>query len=202
MPASNAKQPAEKLPSDNRAGQGGILFLVSLLIFFLASICLYGLYAYWRRDAPQSTTPLPNQFLFSTICLLGISGLVHWATRMVRRDRLSNTGKLLGISALLALMFMAVQVLAMSELLQSRANSAGLGYGVAGMIVVLAVLHGLHVLGGVVALFVVAAGAFIGRYDHERHWPIDFTAHYWHFLDIVWLCMLVAFWLTSGGFEF
>ena len=68
------------------------------------------------------------------------------------------------------------------------------------MVIVLAVLHGLHVAGGVIALGIVAARAAIGRYDHERYWAVDFSALYWHFLDVIWLCMLTAFWWTTGGF--
>ena len=69
------------------------------------------------------------------------------------------------------------------------------------MVYVLALLHALHVAGGVVALGIVSTRSWLGRYDHERHWPVDFTAQYWHFLDAVWIFMLAAFWLTTGGFE-
>jgi len=40
----------------------------------------------------------------------------------------------------------------------------------------------------------------MGKYDHERYWPVEFSAHYWHFLDLVWLCMLAVFMMTTGGF--
>ena len=68
------------------------------------------------------------------------------------------------------------------------------------MVVVLAFLHALHVAGGIIALGVVAVRASHGRYDHERHFAVDFTANYWHFLDIVWLVMLASFWATTSGF--
>jgi cytochrome c oxidase subunit 3 len=68
------------------------------------------------------------------------------------------------------------------------------------MVIVLAVLHALHVMGGIIALALVTARAGLGRYDHERFWAIQFSAYYWHFLDLVWIVMLVAFWATSGGF--
>ncbi len=35
--------------------------------------------------------------------------------------------------------------------------------------------------------------ALRGSYDHERHWPVDICATYWHFLDVVWVVMLVTF---------
>jgi cytochrome c oxidase subunit 3 len=104
------------------------------------------------------------------------------------------------ISAVAAVLFMNVQFRAMVEMLSGPATYHGTGKGVAGMVVVLALLHALHVLGGVVALAVVSVRSYLGRYDHERYWPVDFTAQYWHFLDAVWLCMLTAFWMTTGGF--
>jgi len=189
-----------RLPSDQRYQLGGWLFLISLMMFFLASILLFALYAYWRREDPQSAEPLPLGFVLSTVCLILISGLAHGATRTIRREQRLPTAGLLGITSLLALAFMGVQFTAMRDLLGGSSLAAGNGRGLAGMIFVLAFLHALHVAGGVIALGIVSVRAALGRYDHERHWPVDFAAQYWHFLDVVWLCMLLAFWLTSGGF--
>lgn len=189
------------LPNDRRQHLGGMLFLVSLFVFFISSLLLYGFYAYSRRDDPQSLARLPSGFLISTVCLLLISILVHWATRTVRRDRGTGTSVLLAISAVMASAFMGMQFFSMTELMGSEALMGGTGKGVAGMVVVLAILHALHVAGGVIALGIVSVRSLAGKYDHERHWPVDFAAQYWHFLDAVWLCMLVAFWMTTGGFE-
>ena len=194
------KNPQAVLPSDQRFRLGGTLFLGSLLIFFLCSIFLYALYAFWRRDDPQSMEKLPISFLVSTACLVLISGLVHMATRTIRREKRTATSVLLGISVISALIFMAIQFVSMVKLLNGPGTFGGTGKGVVGMVVVLAILHALHVFGGVIALGLVATRSLEGRYDHERHWPVDFAAQYWHFLDVIWLCMLAAFWLTTGGF--
>jgi len=190
------------LPVDRRVKQGGWLFLLSLLVFFISTILLYGLYAYSRRGDPLSLVPLPKAFLVSTFCLVAISFLVHAATRMVRRDRFHATAWLLGISTGASIIFIIVQCYAMNQLLLGPASFEGPGRGVAGMVVVLAILHALHVLGGIFALGIVASRSAVGLYDHERHWPVDFAADYWHFLDLVWICMIVAFWMTTGGFGF
>jgi cytochrome c oxidase subunit 3 len=199
MSESRSEVPV-KLPSDVRHQLGGTLFLASLLVFFVTSILLYAIYAWSRRDDPQSHVPLPLSFLVSTVLLIAISGLVHLSKRTVRRDRSVATFLLLTTSGLGAIVFMGVQLHAMDELLDGQALAEGMGYGVAGMVVVLAFLHALHVAGGVIALAIVSPRSLMGKYDHERHWPVDFTAQYWHFLDLVWLCMLAAFWTTSGGF--
>ncbi|MDA8745598.1 cytochrome c oxidase subunit 3 [Rubripirellula amarantea] len=189
-----------RLPDDRRFQLGGALFLGSLFVFFVSSILLYGFYAYSRRDDPQSSATLPSSFLISTVCLLVISILVHLATRAVRRDRMNATCGLLAVSGLAATIFMGVQFFAMSEMLGGPAMREGTGKGVAGMVAVLAFLHALHVAGGVISLGIVSVRSWQGKYDHERHWPVDFAAQYWHFLDGVWLCMLAAFWFTTGGF--
>lgn len=201
MPLS-LKNSRTVLPSDSRFQLGGTLFLVSLVVFFLASILLYGIYANTRIDDPQSDATLPSAFLISTVSLIVISLLVHGATRAIRRERRKTTCLLLVISAIAALLFMAVQYFALIQMLQGPAMDGGTGKGVAGMVAVLAILHALHVAGGVVALGIVSIRSLLGKYDHERHWPVDFCAQYWHFLDLVWLFMLAAFWLTTGGFGF
>lgn len=188
------------LPNDQRYRQGGWLFLGTLLIFFVSSLLLYAIYAFTRQNDVQSDVPLPMSFLTSTVCLIGISFLVHWATRAVRRSKLVTTATLLGVSAVAAIIFMAVQYTSMRDLLSGPAMQGGTGKGVAGMVVVLAFLHALHVAGGVIALGIVSVRAALGKYDRERHWPVDFAAQYWHFLDVIWLCMLVTFAVTTGGF--
>lgn len=187
------------LASDRRAQLGGLLFLGSLLIFFVASIMLYILYAFERRAEPQTAAALPATFLLSTSLLIGVSGVLHAATRAVRREQRRRLVVYLGTGVAAACVFMGVQMLAMSEMLNDPQFASAPHKGVFGMVIVLAVLHGLHVAGGVIALALVAARAAIGRYDHERYWAVDFSAMYWHFLDVIWLCMLVAFWMTTGG---
>jgi cytochrome c oxidase subunit 3 len=192
--------PAAVLPSDFRAKQGGLLFLGMLFVFFASSLLLYAFYASSRRDDPYSTATLPWFFLASTGCLVAISGFLHLATRTVRRDHLAKTTILLFTSLGAALVFLVIQVIAMIQMIQETTLEAGNGRGLVGMVVVLAFLHALHVAGGVIALGIVGVRAGLGRYDHERHFAIDFAAQYWHFLDAIWIAMLVAFCFTTGGF--
>ncbi len=188
------------LPSDVRARQGGWLFLTTLTVFFLSSLVLYAVYVVLRADDPYRHATMPATFLVSTLCLVLVSGLLHWATLAVRRDRWRQTSLLLLVSAAVASLFLGLQMTAMVQMIQETILVAGNGRGVVGMVVTLAFLHAVHVAGGVIALGIVAVRTACGHYDHERHFAIDFTAHYWHFLDLVWLAMLVAFWTTTGGF--
>ncbi len=190
---------AARLPTDLRYRQGGWLFLGMLLVFFVSSLLLYANYAISRQSDPQTAVQLPTSFLTSTLCLIVISVVLHLSTRTVRRSKRLSTAVLLLVAAILAVVFMLIQYRSMIDLLSGPAMRGGTGKGVAGMVVVLAFLHALHVAGGVISLGIVGVRAGLGRYDHERYWPVDFAAHYWHFLDLVWLCMLATFALTTGG---
>ena len=112
------------------------------------------------------------------------------------------TSTLLSVSGIAAIGFVWMQCGAMYGMLNGPALAEGTGKGVAGMLIVLAFLHALHVAGGIIALGVVSVHSLRGKYDHERHWPVDFAAQYWHFLDVIWLFMLLVFWMTTGGFAF
>lgn len=190
------------LPADKRAQQGGLLFLSALLMFFLASILLYLLYAFVRRGEVESSQPLPISFLLSTGLLLVVSGILHFATLAVAREQRTRAVTLLVVGLFGALGFMAAQGYSLWEVLVEPKFAISPHKGVVGMVLVLAFLHALHVVGGVISLGIVTTRAALGQYDHERNWAVRFATLYWHFLDIVWICMLVAFWGTSGGFQF
>lgn len=190
------------LPADKRAQQGGLLFLSALLIFFLSSIFLYLLYAFVRRDEVESTQPLPISFLLSTGLLVIVSALLHFATVAVAREQRTRAIGLLTAGLLGAIAFMGAQGYSLWEVLVEPDFASSPHKGVVGMVIILAFLHALHVVGGVISLGIVTTRAALGQYDHERNWAVRFATLYWHFLDVIWICMLAAFWGTSGGFEF
>jgi len=190
----------DQSPTDRRYQQGGWLLLASLLMFFLSSVLLYGFYAYWRRDDPLSLVPLPLDYLVSTVMLLATSSTLHLATLAIRRERRTRTVFWIAISLVLAIGFTGLQLLATNEMLSGPALAEGNGKGVAGMVAVLVFLHALHVAGGIIALSIVLVRTMMHKYDHECYWPIRFAAQYWHFLDLVWIAMLISFWSTTGGF--
>ncbi|QDV11823.1 Cytochrome c oxidase subunit 3 [Rosistilla oblonga] len=187
------------LPADKRAQQGGLLFLASLLVFFITGIISFVLYASWREATFIQSEKLPLSFAWSTLCLVFVSGLLHWAVHCVRHEHCRQSLALLVAALIGSIIFLVVQGVAMWHVAGGYAT-AGLEAGLAGMMLVLALLHALHVIGGVAALVIVTIRLARGQYDHERMWGISFTAQYWHFLDLVWIVMLFAFWYTSGGF--
>jgi cytochrome c oxidase subunit 3 len=62
---------------------------------------------------------------------------------------------------------------------------------------VMTALHGLHVTIGIGVVLVVMALAGRGRFSPEYYSPVDVTALYWHFVDIVWIFLLPTLYLLS-----
>jgi cytochrome c oxidase subunit 3 len=54
-------------------------------------------------------------------------------------------------------------------------------------------LHALHVLGGIIALLVMFIKAFFGKSKNYSSVPVELAATYWHFVDLLWIYLLVFF---------
>lgn len=57
--------------------------------------------------------------------------------------------------------------------------------------------HALHVLTGVIFLWVIYRNGRKGLYTQERHFPVEAAAVYWHFIDVVWIFFYPALYLIG-----
>lgn len=58
-------------------------------------------------------------------------------------------------------------------------------------------LHAVHVLSGVILIFIVWWNGRRGHYTAERHWGVEATAIYWHYVDVVWVFFYPALYLIG-----
>ena len=189
------------------------LFLASLAMFFLASIVTYCVIRVEAFRSVQQTydaatnsmvsasrqyesLKLPFSFWASTSLLILISVFLQRAVWFVQRESQFQFKKALLWAFSFGVLFVVVQCFGMSELFTNHFRQSDGSTKVYGMSFTLAFIHALHVLGGIVFLGFVIFQAFRSRYDHERHWAVDHCAGYWHFLDVVWVCMLLVFVIT------
>lgn len=56
-------------------------------------------------------------------------------------------------------------------------------------------LHGLHVIGGMAVIGWVLHHAIRGRYSSQYYGPVDFTALYWHLVDLIWIFLFPLLYL-------
>lgn len=60
-------------------------------------------------------------------------------------------------------------------------------------------MHALHVLTGVLFLFIIWARSSRGRWsgDPVTAWPVSATVMYWHFVDVVWVFFYPTLYLVK-----
>ena len=59
-------------------------------------------------------------------------------------------------------------------------------------------MHAFHVLTGLVFLGLVLRNARRGLYSPEKHWGVEASAVYWHFIDLVWIFFYPALYLIGS----
>ena len=56
--------------------------------------------------------------------------------------------------------------------------------------------HGLHVTIGAIMLLVIWLRVLRGHFTPDKHFAFEAVAWYWHFVDVVWLCLYIfVYWL-------
>ncbi|MEE2639279.1 MAG: cytochrome c oxidase subunit 3 [Planctomycetota bacterium] len=195
---SNTAETLRARPQLYRAKLGVYLLIVSLSIFFVAALIAYALI---RTSVGIQLEPLvmPLSFWVSTLALLATSFFLHLAVLSIRREKQIRYRRFLWAAMVFGGFFLVLQAEGMWSLIRTHfALEAGYGklYGICFSI---ALLHAAHVIGGGFFLGYVWAETRKGKYDHERHWTVDICATYWHFLDVVWILMLITFWWTESS---
>ncbi len=188
------------------------LFLVSLGMFFIGMMITYLIVRDQAFHPIANAVPnsiltqgplfyqplrIPVTFWISTGALVLVSLALQRAVWLVHRERQVDFRQVLILAWLAAIAFVLIQAFGMKDLWTQHFSQSDGSAKVYGMSFTLAFIHVLHVLGGMVFLGFVIFQAFRDRYDHERHWAVDHCASYWHFLDVVWVCMLTTFLLVK-----
>ncbi len=167
-----------------RIGLGVFLAVVGALF------ALFGSAFVMRMDLEiWSALTLPPIVWANTALLVLASVFLHRAAAGARRDDRLGLQRDLGVAALATMGFLAGQLLTWREL---TATGDGLATGpAASFFYLLSGLHGLHILGGLCALGMVAmrAEADIGRLRLR----LGLCVTYWDFLLLVWGGLLFLF---------
>jgi cytochrome c oxidase subunit 3 len=58
-------------------------------------------------------------------------------------------------------------------------------------------MHALHVLTGIALILIIWWNGRRGAYTPERHWGVEATAIYWHYVDVVWVFFYPALYLMG-----
>lgn len=139
-------------------------------------------------DKPKLELPL-----IMTATLLLSSVAVWWGEHGIKRGRRGQlvAGLLLGIA--LGLTFLAIQYVEYHEKLRhfipQTHSYASIFYTTTGF-------HGAHVAFGLLMLLFTLVRAVLGHFDAEEHTAVKTTSLYWHFVDGVWLTIIVSIYVS------
>lgn len=175
-----------------RAGLGFFLAIVGSLFALLT-----GAY-FMRRDLGDwQPLPVPPILWVNTGALVLSSLALEWTQRSVRRGDLGRLRIGLAVAALFALAFLGGQLVAWQQL-------SAAGYYVASnpansFFYLVTGLHGLHIVGGLVALGWATTKAWRSDRTETVRLNVELCATYWLFMLFVWVVLLslLAGWASA-----
>jgi cytochrome c oxidase subunit 3 len=173
-------------------GQIGIWILLTAIIMLFAG--LSSAYIVLRGVPSWQNIELPSLLWPNTAVLILSSVAIELSRRAIRRNDLESMRRWLAVGGILGLAFLVGQLAAWRQLvsagvyLPSTLQSS--------FFYILTGLHGLHLLGGVVALSIVLVMAFKNRLSAFRHEPLKLCSTYWHVMDALWVWLFLLLMLS------
>jgi cytochrome c oxidase subunit 3 len=134
---------------------------------------------------------LPRVAWWNAVVLVASSAAVEIARRALHRGERTRFNRYWSAATALGLVFLAGQFAAWAQL-----RAAGLYVSTnpsSAFFYVLTVAHALHVAGGIGALAYIDVQALRLRLGPGKRTGVDVSAIYWHFLDGLWLYVLLLF---------
>ncbi len=184
------------LPDVRKTGTFGmLLFLASLTMLFGATMIGYVVIRLQLLNPDRDPNPplgeiaMPLLLWLSTFVILASSATLHYAGMSIAVERQRPFRRAMTITTVLGYAFLLIQIPALTMLAKSQASLSEVDSRLYALIIFMVIVHGLHVVGGLIPLTVITRKARRGAYDHEQFTPVTHMAMYWHFLDAVWLVM-------------
>nr|YP_009131452.1 cytochrome c oxidase subunit III [Galathealinum brachiosum]AIL54812.1 cytochrome c oxidase subunit III [Galathealinum brachiosum] len=144
---------------------------------------------------PMGITPI-NPFsipLLNTTILLSSGVTVTWAHHSLLMNKKKDGIQALILTVMLGMYFTFIQI---NEYMETTFTIADSAYGTTFFICT--GFHGLHVLVGTLFLLVCLLRLINNHFSTFHHFGFEAAAWYWHFVDVVWICLyLLIYWWGS-----
>ena len=192
---------------EGEAADFGFPLKLTMLLFLATEVATFGagfIYYFFIRAGSWTDLPpivadgevLSTLVIANTLVLIASSVTIHYAHHALLNGDRTRFVRLLGATLGLGLVFLAGQVYEYYEFIVHLGFSLTDGaygtafYGLTG-------LHGLHVSLGAVLLSILFIRALYGHYSAEKHVSVSTVSMYWHFVDIVWVFLVVVLYVGA-----
>jgi cytochrome c oxidase subunit 3 len=141
---------------------------------------------------------MPKVLWLSTLLIVISSVTIEVSRRSLKQQRDGRYGRWLSVTVVLGLGFLASQIIAWRQLVRQGVYLAGNPYN--SFFYLFTAAHGLHLLGGILALTYLLLRTRRRRSTIEgelrRVGAADSATIYWHFMDGLWVALffLLFFW--------
>jgi cytochrome c oxidase subunit 3 len=144
-----------------------------------------------REDWLKDFT-LPNAFIISTVVILISSITLVLAKRALKNNNRQQTTIWLVLTFVLGIIFIINQFIGFNQIIDSGYNFTGPTSNITmSYIYLIAMVHILHVVVGLVCLLVVIYNHFKQKYNASKMLGFELASTFWHFIDILWLYLFL-----------
>jgi cytochrome c oxidase subunit III len=180
-----------------------------MMTLLLAGICALFLgfsisYVYTRVQMGVPPIKLPVLFYFNTLILIAASYFLMSSKKNYKEDDTEAYKKNLTITLMLTIVFLVAQVIAWTQM---QSDEIFMNYSTAAAyLYLISILHFAHVVAGIpfLAWFLYQAktkmvspvSVLVYFSDTDKKRKLDLLNIYWHFLDILWVLLVVFFLLN------
>lgn len=163
----------------------------SILMMFAG---LTSAYIVKRSQASWLMLEIPVIFWYSTAAILASSLTVQLSLKYLKAREMMAYKRWLMITAVLGVLFLVLQIVGFKQFGANDIRLIGAGSNASySFLLAISGLHGLHVLGGVIALVVIAIMALRTTTRNYNTIPLEVAATYWHFVDALWIYLFIFF---------
>lgn len=134
---------------------------------------------------------LPQIFYWSTAAIIASSITMHLGLKAFKSRQIPKYKALITTTLILGILFLVLQ--AYGFYILYGYNIRVDGNPSESFLFIIAGLHGIHILGGVIALLIVFLRAFRKNIKVYNATGLEIMATYWHFVDVLWIYLFVFF---------
>jgi len=164
--------------------------IVSLIMGFAGLTSAYIVSS--KREDWLSDIDLPQAFFISTALIVLSSITYILAKKAAKANAQKLVTNYLLLTLVLGISFIVLQFIGFSQMLESGSYFTGPTSNIKmSYIFLIAFVHILHVVAGLISFLVVLAQQLRNKYSPENMLGLELGATFWHFLDILWVYLIV-----------